>query len=123
MRYVRMKLGKVGSLVSRVSRSYGENDLCFGERSDELSKERIVMMWMSNFIAVKVHGALQARRFMAVHREHLFVRYDRTIGTRKDTKRLSSLTKNNKQANLYGKGVAAALMFPVMGNGVMTTSQ
>ena len=58
MRHVRMKLGKVGSLVSRVSRSYGEHDLCFGERSDELSKERTVMMWMSNFIAVKVHGAL-----------------------------------------------------------------
>ena len=66
--------------------------------SDELSNERVTRMRLSNVIAMKDRGELQARDVCLAHRKRLRMVYDRIIGTRKGMGRILDpvRTKNDK---------------------------
>lgn len=61
----------------------------------------------------------------SVYRRHLSITNDRIIGTQKCMGRqdLAESGEEDKQMNLCKKAVVAAGMVPVMGAGVMATSQ
>ena len=76
-------------------------------------------------MTLKDRGASWARGVQAVHRGHLSAAYDRIIGTSKGMGlgRAGFRSKNNKLVNPCRKAEVAVWMQPVMGGGVMASSQ
>ena len=73
-------------MIDRVSILYGEDV----EMTDELLNERVIMMWLSIFVAKKDHDMLQAYEVVMIHRKHLSRMNDRIIGTWKGMRQYGS---------------------------------